>query len=403
MKQILTFFLALCLLNNLHAQAPQKMSYQCVIRNNNNMLVSNTMVGMRISIVQTSPGGTVVYSETHTPTSNANGLVSLELGGGTPISGSFSTINWASGPYFVTTETDPAGGTNYTNTGSSQLLSVPYALYAETANVPGVPGPQGPQGPQGNPGQDGQAGPQGPLGPLGPLGPQGPIGPQGPQGNPGQDGQTGQAGPIGPTGPQGPQGPQGNPGPIGPTGPTGPTGPIGPQGPTGPGYSNGTNTGNIMMWDATGNNWVAKNLSVAPSGGSQPFSTMQPYLALNYCISLYGIFPSQSVSTAYSYIGEIFLFAGWFAPNGSAFCNGQLLSISSNTALFSLLGTNFGGNGMTTFGLPDLRGRVPIHSGNSTGPGLSSYSVGQSGGSENTTLINAYMPAHTHSIQFVAP
>ncbi|MEY4110410.1 MAG: hypothetical protein RLZZ46_765, partial [Bacteroidota bacterium] len=113
-----------------YAQAPNKMSYQAVIRNSSNTLVTNSVVGMRISILQTSATGTAVYVETQNPTTNANGLVSLEIGGGTAVSGNFANINWASGPYFIKTETDTTGGTSYTITGTSQLLSVPYALYA---------------------------------------------------------------------------------------------------------------------------------------------------------------------------------------------------------------------------------------------------------------------------------
>jgi hypothetical protein len=106
------------------------MSYQAVIRDNSNALVTNQIVGMQISILQGSANGTAVYAETQTPTTNTNGLVSIEIGGGTVVSGNFSTIDWANGPYFMKTETDPAGGTNYTITGTSQLLSVPYAMYA---------------------------------------------------------------------------------------------------------------------------------------------------------------------------------------------------------------------------------------------------------------------------------
>jgi microcystin-dependent protein len=84
-----------------------------------------------------------------------------------------------------------------------------------------------------------------------------------------------------------------------------------------------------------------------------------------------------------------------FAPRGNAFCNGQIMSISQNTALFSLLGTTYGGNGTTTFALPDLRSRVPLHFGQ--GPGLSSYSQGQLAGEENHTLITTEMPVHTHT------
>ncbi len=115
------------------AQAPNKMSYQAVIRNNSNALVTNQSVGMRISILQGSESGTVVYAETQTSTTNANGLVSIEIGGGTVELGNFSTINWANGTYFVKTETDPIGGTSYSITVTNQLLSVPYALHAKTA------------------------------------------------------------------------------------------------------------------------------------------------------------------------------------------------------------------------------------------------------------------------------
>jgi microcystin-dependent protein len=96
------------------------------------------------------------------------------------------------------------------------------------------------------------------------------------------------------------------------------------------------------------------------------------------------------------YIGEIRIFSGNFAPKGWAFCNGQLLSIQSNTALFSLLGTYYGGNGTTTFGLPDLRSRVPVHQGQ--GLGLSPYNVGQIGGNENITLLTQQLPQHNHTV-----
>ncbi|OON68235.1 phage tail protein [Hymenobacter sp. CRA2] len=99
-----------------------------------------------------------------------------------------------------------------------------------------------------------------------------------------------------------------------------------------------------------------------------------------------------------AYIGSIVLFAGTFAPRGWAFCNGQQLSIAQNTALFSILGTTYGGNGQTTFGLPDLRGRVPVHSGMSQGPGLSPYQLGQMSGTENVTLTTAELPAHNHQL-----
>ena len=94
------------------------------------------------------------------------------------------------------------------------------------------------------------------------------------------------------------------------------------------------------------------------------------------------------------FLGEIKLVGFNFAPRGWAFCNGQILPIAQNTALFSLLGTTYGGNGQTTFALPDLRGRVPVHFGQ--GPGLSNINLGQSAGSEFTTLLQTQMPQHSH-------
>jgi len=97
-----------------------------------------------------------------------------------------------------------------------------------------------------------------------------------------------------------------------------------------------------------------------------------------------------------AYTGEIRIFAGTFAPANWALCNGQLLPISSNTALYSILGTNFGGNGTSTFGLPNLQGNAPIGVGQ--GPGLSSYTVGQAGGATSFTLNQTTMPSHTHAL-----
>ncbi len=98
------------------------------------------------------------------------------------------------------------------------------------------------------------------------------------------------------------------------------------------------------------------------------------------------------------FIGEIRMFAGNFAPRGWALCDGQLLAISQNDALFSLFGTIYGGNGRTTFALPDLRGRVPIHAG--TGPGLSPRRIGAKAGTEQETLTVNQLPSHTHTLQF---
>lgn len=181
------FYLIITLLISLHvayAQTPNLISYQAVVRNSSNELVVNATVGVKISILQTAATGSEVYAEVHAPVSNANGLVSIAIGGGAVASGEFAKIDWSKGPYFIKTEIDPTGGSNYTISGVTQLLSVPYALYAEKSgsSIPGPVGPQGPQGVQGPPGPQGAQGPQGVTGPQGPAGPTGATGPQGPAG-----------------------------------------------------------------------------------------------------------------------------------------------------------------------------------------------------------------------------
>ncbi len=133
MNRIFTVLSAVLLSASLWSQAPQSFSYQAVVRGTNNALVTNKQVGMKISLLKGSDTGTAVYVETHSPTSNANGLVSIAIGGGTVVSGTFATIDWANGSYFVKIETDPTGSTSYSLTTTSQLLSVSYALYAGNA------------------------------------------------------------------------------------------------------------------------------------------------------------------------------------------------------------------------------------------------------------------------------
>jgi hypothetical protein len=184
LTKLLPFYLSFLISGTLVAQIPQKFSYQSIIRNTGGQTLANQPISIRLSIMQGSEIGGAVYVETHNSSSNSFGLVTLQVGGGTVQSGSFSAIDWANGPYFIKTETDPEGGSNYSILGSSQLLSVPFALYSSN----GTPGPQGPvgsagpQGPQGPTGQAGQAGAAGPQGPAGPAGPQGLAGATGPQG-----------------------------------------------------------------------------------------------------------------------------------------------------------------------------------------------------------------------------
>jgi microcystin-dependent protein len=118
---------------------------------------------------------------------------------------------------------------------------------------------------------------------------------------------------------------------------------------------------------------------------------------LGSCLVMLVVFSTEPARTQEPYIGEIRMFAGNFAPRGWALCDGQLLPISQYTALFSILGTTYGGDGRTTFALPDLRGRTPIHAGH--GPGLSSRALGQQGGEENHTLTLSEIPPHAHSLR----
>ena len=132
MKKLIISFILLSTI--VTAQVPNKMSFQTVVRNNLGKLVVNKSIGVRLSILQTTSNGTAVYVETHSKTSNVNGLLILEVGTGTVTSGTFTTINWSQGPYFLKTEMDVNGGTSYTITGVTEFVSVPYAKMADNAN-----------------------------------------------------------------------------------------------------------------------------------------------------------------------------------------------------------------------------------------------------------------------------
>ena len=148
--------------------------------------------------------------------------------------------------------------------------------------------------------------------------------------------------------------------------------------------------------------------AIGPAGGSQPHTNFQPYLCVDFIISLFGIFPSakdadrrerptREETMADPFVAEIRIFPFNFAPKGWAWCNGQLLPLSQNTALFSLLGTTYGGDGKSNFALPDLQGRAPMHPGQ--GPGLSLHDLGETGGTETVTLLESEIPSHTPCAQ----
>lgn len=170
---------------NTWAQAPQSFNYQGVARDlSGNILVSQN-VSLRITILSGNPTGTSEYSESHSLTTNAFGIFNTAIGSGTLISGNFANINWGGNTHYIKVELDPNGGNSFTEMGTTQLLSVPYALYAETS---GTGGPTGPTGPTGNDGS------------VGPTGADGSTGPTGLTGATGSDGATGPTGPTGPTG-----------------------------------------------------------------------------------------------------------------------------------------------------------------------------------------------------------
>ena len=133
MKQVLTIlFLAITV--SVFAQSPDAFNYQTVVRDVSGNVLANQNVGFRIAILQGSQTGTIVYQESHSPTTNGFGLANMAVGSGTPLNGNFSTIDWSNGPYYVQTAIDPTGGTAYATMGTSELVSVPYALHAK--NVP---------------------------------------------------------------------------------------------------------------------------------------------------------------------------------------------------------------------------------------------------------------------------
>ncbi len=184
-----------------NSQTPQKMSYQAVVRDASNNLVTNKEVSAQISILSGSANGSVVYSEVFNPKTNLNGLFTIEIGNGN----GFDTISWGKGSYFIKTEVDLQGGSNFQITGTSQLLSVPFALYAHSSGS-SIPGPKGDQGDAGLPGIKGDKGDKGEIGD---------IGPQGLKGDKGEKGDTGAIGPQGLKGDKGDiglKGDQGDPG-----------------------------------------------------------------------------------------------------------------------------------------------------------------------------------------------
>ncbi len=263
-KNILSIFLVLFSVSSVFSQgstdASSRINYQFTIRDASNNLVANQSVGIEVSILQGSETSPSVYSEVFMPSTNVNGLATIEIGGGSNLIGNYNTIDWSKGPFYLQTRVRLPNTKTYSITGISKFLSVPYALNAKKAGngISSI--------------QDNNNGTltinyldgskyitpilRGLTGPQGPIGITGPTGPQGIQGLKGDIGATGTQGPIGLTGATGPQGIQGLKGDIGATGPQGPiglTGATGIQGLQGVAGSNGTNGKNTLVKTTTEN------------------------------------------------------------------------------------------------------------------------------------------------------
>ena len=251
MKFKILFIAFLMASSILSAQAPQAFSYQGMVMDSNGNLVTNSQVGIEIEIFSNNDPAT--YTEVHSVMSTDLGHVNLEIGRGTPASNFqfFDDVKWNAGEVFMNISMDVTGGADFQLVGTVQLLSVPFALFANQAND----GPVGPTGPTGPTGPQGLAGPTGATGQtglpgtgIGPTGPQGNPGPEGPAGPQGVKGPTGQMNGLpGPAGPQGEPGPPGDPsniqGPVGPQGEEGDIGDVGAQGPPGEPGPNGIGGG----------------------------------------------------------------------------------------------------------------------------------------------------------------
>ena len=241
MKKLLLLLPFYLLFTPVFAQSPALFNYQGVARDAGGNVLANQAIGLQMDVRQTTPTGIVVYSETHAATTNAFGLFNIKIGGGTPQLGTLGGIDWGNGPYFTEVSLDATGGTSYVSMGVSQLLSVPYALYAENSGTAGPAGVDGVDGATGPTGADGINGTNGVDGVTGATGLAGTNGTDGATGATGATGSAGTNGLDGATGATGATGLAGTNGTDGATGATGATGSAGTNGLDGTDGINGTN------------------------------------------------------------------------------------------------------------------------------------------------------------------
>ena len=299
MKKILiSLVVAATLSLSSFGQAPEGFKYQAVVRDAGNTILNNQVVGMRMTIQQGSIGGLTVYSETFASITNGYGLINLEIGNGAVVTGTFANIDWSAGPYFIETAVDVTGGTTYTVMGTSQLMSVPYALYAKTSG--NGQGPAGANGTNGTNGFDGNGIASTSDNGDGTFtltfddgstfitsnltGPQGAAGAQGATGSPG------------PAGPQGLSGATGSQGATGSTGLTGPAGAQGIQGATGL-LTSGAAAGNTAYWN--GSQWVVNGTNLYNNGSNLGVGTTSPNASAKVEIasSTQGFLPPRMTTT----------------------------------------------------------------------------------------------------------
>ena len=327
-KQTIAVILSLFgLISFMSAQAPQSIKYQGIARNAVGAVIASSPLTLQLKIHNSTATGPVIYQETHAVTTNSFGLYNVSIGAGTVLSGTFTAINWGIGSKFIEQEVDFGAG--LVNMGTSQFLSVPYALYAETSGTSGPAGPTGPAGLNGTNGTNGATGATGVAGAAGPTGAAGLNGTNGTNGTNGATGATGVAGAAGPTGAAGLNGTNGTNGATGATGvagavgatgaagangATGATGAAGVTGPTGPGTLAGTTNYVIKFTSATGggNSTIQDNGTSISMGLAAPSVLYQNYVYRTQLTAngdgqstIYGYRTrdSQNDGTAYSQAG----------------------------------------------------------------------------------------------------